>query len=118
VALGAIANEGESVILEVFLHTVRKACMELGSLGQTKSFSRGQSSRSVAVSNAIRNRAYETLTVDCLSRAGKINGLDATSLLLNWPGQGRSGWRDGSWSAGESRDTCPARKELGGDFGL
>lgn len=97
VALGAITDECESVVFEVFLDKVRgRTTLDMSR--HTKSFSRGQSSRSSPISIRWQNREIRDLTIDSLFVSGEINCLDTTSLLLNWTGQSNFDKRSWSWS--------------------
>jgi hypothetical protein len=84
----------------------------------TKSFSRGQSSRSTPIRVVLQTWEDQFLTVDNLFRSGKVNGLDTPSLLLTWCSQSSFGERRWSWSGCEGGNEGSAREVLRGHFGL
>src|SRR5277367_5245648 len=64
----------------------------------TRSFSRGQSSRSHSSQHILQILCVNELTKDLLFVACEVNGLHTSNLLLDWPCERSSSTSGNSWS--------------------
>ena len=99
-ALGAIANQSKGIVLEVFLQEPVSMRLVGDRDGEsvTRSFSRGQSSRSHSSQHIFQAFHVMELTKDLLFVACEVNGLHTSNLLLDWPGERSSCTSGDSWS--------------------